>query len=197
MADSLYLNLWFSSFNEAEMMPRLLCVLKQFPFSAAKPGIAHISVYGVSWSEPEIFEESFDHNATPEQGAALAAEFLHDDNGYIFEAAWDLWSPSGSGEVWTKRPHPVKFLVHGARFEDGAWQESGNIQLDLGLDSDFLLEGADLDALAEMRIKENIETLVSFTAALEENCGTRARLLWSESEENLAQKLIARLQRVN
>jgi len=197
MADSLYLNLWFSSFSEAEMMPRLLCLLEQFPFSSAYPGIGYMSVHGVSWSEPELFEQSFDYRATPEQAVALASEFLHDDNGYIFEAAWDLWSPSEAGKAWTKRPQPVKFLVHGARFEDGAWEESGNIQLDLGLDSDFLLEGSDLDALSEMRIKENIETLVSFTSALEKDCGIRARLLWSESEENLAQKLIARLQRVN
>jgi hypothetical protein len=197
MADSLYLNLWFSGFSEAEMMPRLLCVLEQFPFSATRPGVGHISVHGISWSEPEIFEQSSDYTVTPGQAAALAAEFLHDDNGYIFEAAWDLWSPSEAGEAWIRRPHPVRFLVHGARFEEGAWQESGHIQLDLGLDSEFLLEGADLDALAEMRIKENIETLVNFTNAIERQCGVRARLLWSESEENLAQKLIARLQRVN
>jgi hypothetical protein len=37
---------------------------------------------------------------------------------------------------------------------------------------------------------------VSFTAAVEKNCGISGRLLWSESEENLAQKLIARLQGV-
>lgn len=197
MADPLYLNLWFSSFNEADMMPRLLCVLKQFPFSAIKPGIAHVGVHGVSWNEPELLGQSFDHSATPEQAVALASEFLHDDNGYIFEAAWDLWSPSETGDAWTKRPHQVKFLVHGSHFEDGVWEESGNIQIDLGLDSDFLLEGADLDALAEIRIKENIETLVNFTNGLEKECGIRARLLWSESEENLAQKLIARLQKVN
>jgi hypothetical protein len=31
---------------------------------------------------------------------------------------------------------------------------------------------------------------------VEKNSGTNARLLWSESEESLAQKLIARLQKV-
>src|SRR5579864_2894401 len=148
MADSLYLNLWFSSFSEAEMMPRLLCVLKQFPFSATRSGVGHIRVHGIAWSEPEIFEQSSDYNVTPEQAASLADEFLHDDNGYIFEAAWDLWSPGEAGEAWIKRPRPVKFLVHGTRFEEGVWQENGHIQIDLGLDSEFLLEGADLDALA-------------------------------------------------
>jgi len=39
--------------------------------------------------------------------------------------------------------------------------------------------------------------LVAFTALVEKNAGATARLLWSESEENLAQKLIARLQKTN
>ncbi len=31
MADSLYLSLWFPSFSESEMLPKLLCVLRHFP----------------------------------------------------------------------------------------------------------------------------------------------------------------------
>ena len=38
--------------------------------------------------------------------------------------------------------------------------------------------------------------LVNFTIAVEKNCGITGRVLWSESEENLAQKLIERLQKV-
>ena len=196
MADSLYLNLWFASFNEAEMLARALCVLKQFPFSASRPGIGYVGVHGVEWSEPVIFQESFDYRADSEHAIALASEFLHDDNGYIFEAMWDVWSPTEADGAWARRPHLVKFLIHGLQFEEGTWQESGHIQIDLGLDSDFLLEQVDLDEIGELRIKENIQMLVDFTAAIEKSCGIRARLLWSESEENLAQKLIARLQRV-
>jgi len=32
---------------------------------------------------------------------------------------------------------------------------------------------------------------------VEKNCGVTGRVLWSESEENLAQKLIARLQQTH
>ena len=46
-------------------------------------------------------------------------------------------------------------------------------------------------------IKRNIQKLVEITNAIQENCGISSRLLWSDSGENLAQKLIARLQRVN
>ena len=43
-------------------------------------------------------------------------------------------------------------------------------------------------------MRANIAKLVGFSAAVEKNCGITGRVLWSESEENLAQKLIAKLQ---
>ena len=197
MADSLFLNLWFPSFTEAEMLPRLACVLKHFPFSATKPGIGYVEVHSVSWNEPTVFQETFDYRADPERAIALASEFLHDDNGYVFEAMWDLWSPGAAGERWKREPHPVKFIVHGGQFEDGAGEESGNIQIDLGLDSQFLFEQEGSEsAEGRHRVAENIQQLVNFSAAIEKNCGTVSRLLWSESEENLPQKLTAQLQRL-
>ena len=48
----------------------------------------------------------------------------------------------------------------------------------------------------EQRIKANVHKLVNFTSAVEKNCGISGRVLWSESEDNLAQKLIERLQKV-
>jgi hypothetical protein len=38
---------------------------------------------------------------------------------------------------------------------------------------------------------------VDFTNGVQQHCGISSRLLWSESGESLAQKLIARLQQVN
>jgi hypothetical protein len=45
-------------------------------------------------------------------------------------------------------------------------------------------------------VKANVQKLVEFTSKVEKNSGANARLLWSESEQNFAQKLISRLQRV-
>jgi len=45
-------------------------------------------------------------------------------------------------------------------------------------------------------VRANVQKLVEFTSAVEKNSGASGRLLWSESEENLAQKLINRLQKV-
>src|ERR1051326_2441633 len=93
MADRLYLSIWFPSFQEQEMLPRLLSVLKQFPFSADRPGIGYLAIRSISWDQPIIFQQTFDHRAAPEQSLALAAEFLHEDNAYELDVLWDLWVP--------------------------------------------------------------------------------------------------------
>ncbi|MBV9073918.1 MAG: hypothetical protein JOZ10_09820 [Acidobacteria bacterium] len=200
MADRLYLSLWFPSFGEAEMMPRTLSLLKQFPFSASRPGIGHLAVHGISWNEPPVFEETVDSSVLPEQAIALASEHIHSDHAYQFDAMWDLWSPETGGGLdttWRLTALPVQFLVHGTDFEDEIFQEHGHIEVDFGLDTPFLHEELELDQLSEDRVKANVQKLVAFTIAVEKNCGVSSRLLWSDSEENLVQKLIARLQKVN
>ena len=55
------------------------------------------------------------------------------------------------------------------------------------------------DSLSEAAqyIQRNVELLLAFTLSVEKNCGISSRLLWTESGEPLAEKLIARLQRLN
>jgi hypothetical protein len=199
MADRLYLSIWFPSFNMQEIMPRLLSVLKQFPFSAQRGGVGYVAVRSVSWDQPIIFEQTFDYRTDPERALTLAAEFLHEDNAYEIEALWDLWVPVQEGdldETWHIQPQPVKFIAFGPKFEDAAFQQNGHIQADFGLDTPFLYEEADFTNTLEQRIKSNVQKLVNFTSAVEKNCGITGRVLWSESEDNLAQKLIERLQKV-
>ena len=54
-----------------------------------------------------------------------------------------------------------------------------------------------LDEEAQIHIQQNVEKLLAFTLLVEKNCGISSRLLWTESGEPLAEKLIARLQRVH
>ena len=197
MADSLYLSLWFPSFEEPEILPRAVSVLRQFPFSAQRPGVTYLAVHPVSWNEPTILEQRFQLGITPEQAAGVAVELLHDDYAYVFEAYWDLWSPSPGTSEWIETPTLVRFIAQGAEFEEGAAAETGNIQLDFGLDAPFLHEELSLTSEAESRVKANVQKLVQLTTLVEKNAEATGRLLWSESEENLAQKLIARLQKVN
>jgi hypothetical protein len=197
MSDSLYLSLWFPSFEEPEILARTVSVLRNFPFSATRPGVTYLAVHPVSWNEPSVLEQRFAIGISPEQAAGVAMELLHEDYAFVFEAYWDLWSPAEQDGAWVEVPALVRFIAQGAQFEDGAAAETGHIQVDFGLDTPFLHEELALTAQAEQSVKANVQKLVQFTAAAEKNAEATGRLLWSESEENLAQKLIARLQRVN
>ena len=199
MADRLYLSIWFPSFRETEMLPRLLSVVRQFPASTQKGGVGYVAVHSVSWNEPILFQQTFDYRADPEKALAMAGEFLHEDNAYELEALWDLWVPvkeEDLDETWELRPQTVKFIAFGPKFEDATYQQNGHIQVDFGLDTPFLYEDVELTEAVESRVKANVHKLVTFTTAVEKNCGISGRVLWSESEDNLAQKLIDRLQKV-
>ena len=196
MADPLYLSLWFPSFPESEMMPRLFSVVRRFPFSASRPGITYVAVHPVSWSEATVLEQRFRPGLEPEQAIAIAGELLHRDYAYLLEANWDLWTRSEDTAEWLLEPHAVKFIAQGLGFDDATFEQSGHVQVDFGLDTPFLFEDTELDQIGEARVRANVQKLVEFTSAVEKNCGISGRVLWSESEENLAQKLIERLQKV-
>jgi len=199
MADQLYLNLWFPSFSEGEMLPRLLSVIKQFPFSESLPGVGDLAIHPISFNEPEILEEQFDFRVDPEQAIQQAGEFVHSDYAYELHAAWDIWTPKKEGdldETWVVSPQRVKFFAYGIDFDEGIYREDGHVQIDFGLDTPFLYEEGEFTPVVATRIKSNVQKLVNFVHAIEKNCGITGRVLWSESDENLAQKLIAKLQKV-
>ena len=196
MADSLYLSLWFPDFEVEDMLPRALSVMRQFPFSAEQPGIKYVALHPVSWDEATILEQSFPHGLQPEAAVSVASELLHQDYSYVFEAAWDLWMLGEGQEHWLLKPSLVRFVVRGLEFDEGSYREEGHIQVDFGPDSPFLQEHVQLTEEAELQVRANVQKLVEFTSNVEKHSGTSGRLLWSESEENLAQKLIARLQKV-
>jgi hypothetical protein len=196
VADPLYLSFWFVNSDIAEMLARDLSVMRQFPFSAQRPGITGVALHPVSWNEATILEQHFSPGIAPEQAVLIASDLLHEDYAYVFDAAWDLWIFDHEQRQWNLKPSPVKFLVHGEEFDEGSYQEEGHIQVDLGLDSPFLQEELQLTPEAEDRVRANVQKLVDFTNKAEKSSGASSRLLRSESEESLAQKLITRLQKV-
>jgi len=206
MPDSLYLSLWFPDVEGPTLLPHILSVLQQFPFSESIPGITYISVQPVSWNEASILERRFVPGIAPEEALLVAADLVHDDYAYIFDAHWDLWTPADNGngrvdgssenEAWQLAPSRVEFIARGEEFDDAAYRERGHIAVDFGLDSPFLQDEVSLTEAAKARVRDNVAKLVEFGVKAEKNTRANARLLWSESQENLAQKLVARLQRV-
>ncbi|MCU1319486.1 MAG: hypothetical protein JWP98_1004 [Edaphobacter sp.] len=158
-----------------------------------------------------------------ENAVAEATEQLHDDMAYEFEMRWKLWLPD-AGEnhptrtevpdpdidqdddyaaldtLWKLQPATVRILGLGPQFDDASFEQNGHIRIDFGLDTPWLaetLDDEDLDEDAAKYIQQNVEKLLAFTLSVEKNCGISSRLLWTESGEPLAQKLIDRLQRLN
>jgi hypothetical protein len=200
MPDPLYLSLWFPDFSGPAMLPYALSVLQQFPFSTERPGITYFAVQPVSWNEASILERRFVPGVDPVEVIAMAADLIHDDYAYTFDAYWDLWTPTEKGNEddaeWLLVPSPVKFIMQGEEFDDGTAHQTGHIEIDFGLDAPFLQESVALTEETQIKVRDNVSKLVEFTVKAQANTRATSRLLWSESEENLAQRLIARLQKV-
>jgi hypothetical protein len=102
---------------------------------------------------------------------------------------------------WKLRTHTVRILGFGPVFDVAGYEQNGHLLIDFGLDTpwvlDLPLDDQPLDQEAQLHIQQNVEKLLAFTLLIEKNCGISSRLLWTESGEPLAEKLIARLQRVN
>jgi len=196
MPDPLYLSLWFADFNGPAMLPHMLTLLQQFPFSTHRAGITFVAVQPVSWNEASVLERRFSAAIAPEEAIVVAADLIHDDYAYVFEAYWDLWTPDESGKAWQLAPSRVKIIAQGEEFEEEAYRESGHILIDFGLDSLFVPENVALTEETQAKIRDNVRKLVEFTRNIESHTRATSRHLWSESEENLAQKLIARLHKV-
>jgi hypothetical protein len=212
MADQLYLSLWFPNFRMQTLPEKLVSVLHQFARVSGNRRVSAANAYPLSWHEvpsyeriyvadsaaiekADVGEESFAENAVAEATARL-----DDDTAYEFEVRWPLWTPetgAGLDVVWKEAPALVRVIGYGPEFDDAAYESNGHIRVDFGLDSHFLLEEVDLDPIAAQRVQQNVEKLVAFTLSVEKHCGISSRLLWTESGESIAQKLIDRLQRVN
>jgi hypothetical protein len=218
MADQLYLSLWFPNFRFEALPAALISVLRQFAIISGEKRVAAASVYPINFTEPATYQRIYvnDERAQDseasiiENAVAEATEQLHDDMAYEFEMKWKLWTPE-SGDtaladaaldtLWKLQPSTVRIIGFGPGFDEASYEQNGHIRIDFGLDTPWIMddtvEDAELDELAQKRIQQNVEILLAFTLSVEKHCGISSRLLWTESGEPLAEKLIARLQRLN
>ncbi|HET7349056.1 MAG TPA: hypothetical protein VFJ10_17090 [Acidobacteriaceae bacterium] len=206
MADQLYLSLWYPNFRMEALPGALQKVMEQFAAAGGSDKISAATVYPISWNESPVWQRVYrndadDEAAVPEAVIAAAMENAHDDYAWEFELVWELWVPEqsagGLDTMWRHEPRIVRVVAFGPEFDDQAYETNGHIRVDFGPDTPFLYEDVDLDEDAVQRVKQNVQQLVTFTNLVQKNSGISTRLLWSESGESLAQKLIDRLQQVN
>lgn len=204
MSDQLYLSLWYPNFRLDAMPGALEKVTEQFAAAGGSSRVAAATVYPMSWNESPVWQRVYrnedDEEAAPRAVIAAAMENAHEDYAWELELGWELWVPeqaAGLDTMWRTEPRTVRIIGFGPAFDEGAYETNGHIRVDFGLDAPFLYEGMDLDQDGIARVQQNIQRLVAFTDGVQKNGGISTRLLWSESGESLAQKLIDRLQQVN
>jgi hypothetical protein len=224
MADQLYLSLWYPNFRLESLPFALTGVLRQFALVAqsdqkerAFDRVTAASAYPIDWTESPTYQRIYvnDERAQGsadtegsiiENAVAEATEQLHDDMAYEFEMQWMLWIPARSlpqdadsvdvATQWKLIPVKTRVTGFGPNFDQGSYDQNGHIRVDFGLDTPWVLEDEFVSKDAAEKTKQNVEKLLAFTLSVEKHCGISTRLLWTESGEPLAQKLIARLQRV-
>ena len=205
MADLVYLNLWLNNFSESTMLQHWGSALAEFPVSATSPGVRSLAVYPFRWSETPILEQSFQEGADVDHVVGLTGEWLHADCAYQAQMNWDLWLQASSEAIAGKRqvPAPVSVVCFGQEFEDQGEEGRCDLQVNFGLDFAFVPEQDELTGtkagpempsameLVKRRTQENIQLLLSFVRRLERKLPVAKKLLWSESEENLAEKILS------
>ncbi|MGA2437224.1 MAG: hypothetical protein ABSF57_01765 [Acidobacteriaceae bacterium] len=121
----------------------------------------------------------------------------------------DAPSSDHADSAWRLRTHTVRILGFGPRFDLAGYEQNGHLLVDFGIDTPWVPDpplpnpslqtpqDEALDETTQIHIQQNVEKLLAFTLLVEKNCGISSRLLWTESGKPLAEKLIARLQRVH
>jgi len=208
MSDALYLSLWYPNLRLADLPNRLIAVLGEFAKHGGEPLVYSATVWPVSWNESPVFQQVYGRRAggpkqaggqagaEPRVAVEEATELLHDDYAYEFQIGWNLWeieSTEGLDTRWVRSTRLVRVTGFGPLFDDGAYEQEGHIHIDFGNDAPFLEEDTELDSAAARHMEENVRQLVELTNGAEKASGATARLLWSELDETLAQRLSARL----
>ena len=175
--------------------------LGEFPASASAPGIQSFAIYPFRWSETPVLQQTFGEGADMDHVVGLAREFLHEDYAYEAQLNWNRWVQKPR-EVSGRRhriPAAVSLVCLGPEFDREGLEQHCDLQINFGLDSAFLpteeewaLSGAGPNRdLASLWMRENVRQLWGFVRQLEKKLPLAKKLLWCESGENLAEKILS------
>jgi hypothetical protein len=189
MADPLFLSVWLTGYSPLALTIYFQKILDVFPFSKLQLGSV-LRVYAVSFQEVPVFEGFIDTEMDAAEAASVVQEFVHDDCCIQLETKWDLYQWDGS---WELKPTRACIEVYGPRFERDALNPLDGAEpicIDLGPEATFLPQ----PETGQFRhIQSNIRSILHFADDLPGVLAVERRLLWSETEENFAERLASYL----
>lgn len=183
MADPLFLSLWLDSYHAMGLPIYFQKALEVFPYSKLSPG-GILRVYALSFNEAPQLEHWFDDTPDPKEVSALAREFLHEDAAFQLETSWDLYQWDSE---WILKPTRVMIECYAPQFESELGE---HLRVDAG--SEYLyLPSRKSDQLKP--VQSNIRSLLHLAADIENALPVEQRRLWSETDDNFADRLQAML----
>jgi len=213
--------LWTRDFSKETMIAQFVRLLATVPLSATRNGFDQLVVQAVDATETPLAEWDFREGTfgAPEV-AALAAQNIDEDTGYIVEAKWDLWTFESETLKWTLGPQPVEFTCRGPLYDHGASDADGQFSADLGFEhlftghagllapgtasnpfdsSDHPIEKTFRQWMSiennrreyAVKTRENIQQLFQWIESLERALPVERYELLSEGEENFEARLDA------
>lgn len=183
MGDALFLSLWLGRYSPIALPVYLKKAMSVFPVSKLEPG-GILRVFALNFQEAPQLEEYFDGVPDVSELAGRAQEFLHEDCAVQVETKWDLYRWDGE---WELKPSKVLLEVYGPEFDTPRGE---HVRLDLGMEGLYLPQ-AQSDQLKP--VQSNIRSVLHLAGDLEEELTVERRLLWSEEDENFAERLRAML----
>lgn len=183
MHDPLFLSLWLKNFAPAGLPLYLKKAVGVFPQSRLKPG-GVMRIYPIAFREAPLLEEYYDGDLDPQAAASRVQEHLHEDIAIQIQMRWDLYQWTGE---WELKPSTVYLEIFAPLFEAPRGE---HVRIDLGPQRLYLPEPSS-DALRP--VQSNIRSVLHLATDLENELIAERKLLWTEDEENFAERLKALL----
>lgn len=150
-----------------------------FPFSRFRPG-ATLRVLAISLNEPPLLERLYDE-VEPDALARDAGEFLHSDAAFEVDCWWELWRMDPD---WILAPSQVTISIYGPDFESDGGEQ---IRIDAGEETQYLPDAS--NRLSLRPIQSNVRSLLRLADDLDKALPVRRRAVWSDSGEDLAERI--------
>ncbi|MGE5644575.1 MAG: hypothetical protein ACM336_02165 [Acidobacteriota bacterium] len=181
MPDQLNFSLWLRAFDSETMLRHFEEMLRVFPFSTLRPGIAAVRIYAVDYTEPAVLEQAFAAETDIDTVIQVCRDFDNPDCAYLVEGWWNLWRFDQS---WQLTPRRVTLACFGPEFDN---EVKDHLRIEVGDEADFLPAAAAPESTR--KAQSNLASLVRLARELEQAMPVERRTLWSESGENFADRL--------
>jgi hypothetical protein len=182
MADRLYLSLWLENHSTLGMHRHFSAAVRKFPFST-QSSEAYLRVSAVDPSEPALLEQVFKLPEQLEEIFDAMEKWRSSDVAFEVEGFWDLWQDLPDG--WQLKPTRIQLFFFGPEFPS---EFGESIRAELGIESLFL--PTTIDPGKDLHFyQSNLKSLLRLNADWSNTLRLKDRKLWSDSSEDLSQRL--------